>query len=204
MTIICRVCKYENDDDVEFCTACGTELSSQPETPVVIHLDPDPEPVPPPSEKNPSEEDPFDGILDPPELSTDNSSKTREPNSSKKTESQRITAETARLILSAPSSLSKEFPIERSCAMVGRFDPDSGPVDINLDELTDGNTVSRNHAEIYREDGQWKVKDLGSENGTFIRRSGQPHFSSRIMKPEILNPDDEIAFGNVKFIFKSP
>lgn len=170
MTIICPVCKYENDDDVEFCIACGTELSLQPETPIVI-------PTAPQAAPSPSEKDRLDEIFEP---------------------------ITARLILRAPSSLSKEFIIERSCAMVGRFDPDSGPVDIDLDELVGGETVSRNHAEIYREDGQWKVKDLDSENHTFIRRSGQPRFSSAITKPEILNPDDEIAFAKVHFIFKSP
>lgn len=199
MTIICPVCKYENDDDVEFCTACGTELSLQPETTIVI-------PTAPQAVTSPSEKDPFDEIFEPipKDKPTDNPSKTREPNSSKEKEIQTITAETARLILCDPSSLSKEFTIERSGAIVGRFDPDSGPVDIELDELGGGETVSRNHAEIYREGGQWKVKDLASENHTFIRRSGQPRFSSAITKPEILNPDDEIAFAKVKFIFKSP
>jgi hypothetical protein len=56
---------------------------------------------------------------------------------------------------------------------------------------------------IYREQGCWKIKDLDSVNGIFIRRSGQSRFSRRITGAEILNSEDAIAFGKVSFIFKT-
>ena len=56
---------------------------------------------------------------------------------------------------------------------------------------------------LYREQGQWKVKDLDSVNGIYIRRKGQSRFSKKITHSEILNSEDAIAFGKVSFIFKT-
>ena len=72
----------------------------------------------------------------------------------------------------------------------------------NLENFPGSHTVSRQHGRMYREEGQWKIEDLGSVNGIFIRRSGQSRFSRRITKSEILNAGDAIAFGKVCFIFK--
>jgi pSer/pThr/pTyr-binding forkhead associated (FHA) protein len=79
-----------------------------------------------------------------------------------------------------------------------------GPVDIDLEPFSGGDTVSRNHAEIYQEGGVWKIKDLGSTNGIFIKSAGQTRFAARITVPETLNSGDEIAFGKVRFLFQSP
>jgi pSer/pThr/pTyr-binding forkhead associated (FHA) protein len=95
-----------------------------------------------------------------------------------------------------------EFIIENN-AIVGIFDQDTGPVDIDLETFFGGETVSRNHAEIYQESGMWKVKDLGSTNGVFIKSQGQTRFSSRITVPTLLKSDDEVAFGKVRFVFKN-
>jgi pSer/pThr/pTyr-binding forkhead associated (FHA) protein len=86
---------------------------------------------------------------------------------------------------------------------VGIFDPDTGPVEIDLETFFGGETVSRNHAEIYQELGTWKIKDLGSTNGVFIKPPGQPRFSARITIPTPLNSGDEIAFGKVRFLFQT-
>jgi pSer/pThr/pTyr-binding forkhead associated (FHA) protein len=88
--------------------------------------------------------------------------------------------------------------------LIGRFDPDTGLVDIDLEKFTNGDMISCNHAEIYREQGQWKVKDLGSANGVYIKRMGQSRFCTRITKPEVLNANDEIAFAIIRFLFQSP
>jgi len=113
------------------------------------------------------------------------------------------TTTTARLIAKQSGSPVPEFTLE-SNAIVGVFDPDMGPVEVDLEAFFGGETVSRNHAEIYQEGGIWKVKDLGSTNGVFIKPLGQTRFGARITIPETLNLGDEVAFGKVRFLFQSP
>ncbi|MFP4222183.1 MAG: FHA domain-containing protein, partial [Phormidium sp.] len=95
-----------------------------------------------------------------------------------------------------------EFPVHQ-ISLIGVFDPDSGPVDIDLESFIGGETVSRHHAEIYPEAGTWMVKDLGSTNGVFIKPQGQSRFSARITRPTPLNPGDEVAFGKVQFFVQA-
>ena len=96
-----------------------------------------------------------------------------------------------------------EFILDSDNMIVGRFDPDTGPVDIDLEGFNGEDTISRNHAEIYLEAGQWKIKDLGSVNGVFIKRAGQTRFSARITTPEVLNLGDEVAIAKIRFLFES-
>ena len=87
---------------------------------------------------------------------------------------------------------------------IRRFDPESGPVDIDLSDSPESGQLSRHHAELYREgDGGWYVKDLGSTNGVFVKRPGSSTFGPRITAPAALNPGDEVAFGNARFLFKA-
>jgi hypothetical protein len=87
------------------------------------------------------------------------------------------------------------FPINPP-AVVGRFDPALGPIDVDLGPLPEGSYVSRKHAKVVHEDGVWKVCDMGSSNGTFILRSD----FERVEEAEIKD-GDEIAFGNARFVF---
>jgi hypothetical protein len=85
--------------------------------------------------------------------------------------------------------------------VIGRFDPDSGPVDVDLGPLPEAAYISRRHSEIFVNDsGQWFVKDLGSRNGTFVRGKGQDQFQ-RIAGDQPLQDGDEIALGNARFEF---
>ncbi len=87
--------------------------------------------------------------------------------------------------------------------MVGRFDPETGPVDIDLSAAPEAGQLSRHHAVLYREtDGRWYVKDLGSTNGVFVRRPDSATFGPRLIAPAALAPGDEVAFGNARFIYK--
>ena len=108
----------------------------------------------------------------------------------------------AKLIPLGSIPTTTEFTIEKSPAIVGRFTPGEAEVDINLENFSGSHTVSRQHGRIYRAEGKWRIEDLGSVNGIFIRRKGQSRFSSRITISEILNSGDEIAFGKVCFEFK--
>ena len=108
----------------------------------------------------------------------------------------------AHLTLRRGGALTSETFRFGSGAIVGRFDPDSGPVDVDLAPLPEASYVSRHHAEFRRDagSGQWFVKDMGSSNGTFWRAGGAGAFS-RLSGEQALNAGDEISLGNARFEF---
>lgn len=86
--------------------------------------------------------------------------------------------------------------------LVGRFDPETGPVDLDLGPLEEWIYISRRHAEIWRNDaGQWFARDLSSRNGTWVRQAGQSEFK-RVTGEHPLGDGDEIALGNARFEFR--
>jgi pSer/pThr/pTyr-binding forkhead associated (FHA) protein len=88
--------------------------------------------------------------------------------------------------------------------VVGRFDPETGPVDVDLSEAVEAGHISRQHGELYREaDGSWMVRDLGSTNGVFVKSGADASFGPRITTPRALKDGDEVAFGNARFVFKT-
>lgn len=190
MAITCTTCGYDNNPDgSEFCDACGAELlatsasPTQIQTPTVEPVDNIDNNVSPPPLPQPSIPPPSTTPIPPPTIAT---------------------AATARLIAKQSGVSTPEFPLDGSNAIIGIFDPDTGPVDIDLEEFSGNETVSRNHAEIYQEAGMWKIKDLGSTNGVFVKHSGETRFSARITMPKVINPGDEIAIAKVRFLFQSP
>ena len=103
---------------------------------------------------------------------------------------------TARLVVKrSGAETSDEFPINPP-AVIGRFDPSVGPVDIDLGSLPEGVYVSRKHAKITCEDGVWKIHDLGSSNGTFVLRSD----FEKVDEAELAD-GQEFALGNARFVF---
>lgn len=182
MTITCPACHYENPSDAEFCDACGYELSTgspEPTAPTVVQS-PEPTFTPPPPQPVPQ---PAPQNYPAPTFPT--------------------SAGTAKLICKQASAPTSEFPLD-SNMLIGKFDPDSGPVDIDLEGFPDDEKISRQHGEIYLEGGVWKIKDIGSSNGIFIKRSGESRFGARITIPEVLNGGDEVAIAHIKFLFQSP
>lgn len=93
------------------------------------------------------------------------------------------------------------IPLAGERLVVGRFDASSGPVDIDLAAIGGAEHISRRHAELSQQGGQWTVTDLGSTNGVFIKRSGQGAFSPRLQEPTPLSDGDEVAFGNLVLTF---
>jgi serine/threonine protein kinase len=108
---------------------------------------------------------------------------------------------TARLIAKQSNAPIAEF-LFSTRIVIGMSRPDSQPVDIDLASFIGHETVSSYHAGIYIEDGVWKITDLGSRNGIFIKAVGQNRFSPRITTSTILNPGDEIAISKVCFFFE--
>ncbi len=92
-----------------------------------------------------------------------------------------------------------EIEFTFSCpAIIGRFDPGVGPIDIDLGSLDEGVYVSRKHARItLDESGTYHIEDLGSSNGTYLLRGGD---FERIENAE-LSDGIEIALGNARFVF---
>lgn len=178
MSITCPSCSYDNLDDAEFCEVCGTELNTATSVPAP------PEPV---SNSSP-ELFPFTPPFEEVDLFPKNEPLTFP------------TATTARLVAKQANAPQPEFRLD-GVALVGVFDPDMGPVDIDLENFAGGETVSRHHGEIYPEAGNWMIKDLGSTNGIFIKPKGQSRFGARITSPTCLNPGDEVAFGKVQFVW---
>ena len=82
-------------------------------------------------------------------------------------------------------------------AIIGRADSTAGPIDVDLSPYAETGYVSRQHARITLEDGAYMLEDLGSSNGTFIKRDQ----FEKIEKAEICD-GDEVAFGNARFVFR--
>lgn len=110
--------------------------------------------------------------------------------------SEEISAPAKLVLKRSGSETNDEFPINPP-AVIGRFDPSVGPIDVDLGSIPEAVYVSRKHAKITNEDGAWKIEDLGSSNGTFILRND----FERIEEAE-LSDGDEIAFGNARFVFR--
>ncbi|GIV02915.1 MAG: hypothetical protein KatS3mg015_1745 [Fimbriimonadales bacterium] len=109
-------------------------------------------------------------------------------------------ASSAKAVLrgATPAEGGAEFEIVGS-AVIGRFDPNVGPVDVDLGGLSEGSFVSRRHAKIEYRNGQWVLEDLGSSNGTFVR-TGEDF--ERISGPTPLWNGDLIVFGKPQFLFE--
>ena len=66
----------------------------------------------------------------------------------------------------------------------------------NLDNhlVLSNKSVSRNHAEIYFEDGTFFLKDVGSTSGTYLN-------DEEITAPGVLNSGDKISLAEVTLTF---
>lgn len=94
------------------------------------------------------------------------------------------------------------FHVGDTC-LIGRHDPAVSDVDVDLSDLPDCKFVSRRHATIEHEGGLWFLTDLGSSNGTYLYRKGEPNFIKVEERLEV-HDADEIVFGNLRFRFENP
>src|SRR5262249_3901450 len=98
----------------------------------------------------------------------------------------------ARLVIERGGRIGKEFMITGVETSIGRWDADSGIFpDVDLDEDDPEAKISRRHARIIRQSGQFLIEDLGSTNGTFVNRG------RRLLpgKRHALQHGDEVIVG---------
>jgi pSer/pThr/pTyr-binding forkhead associated (FHA) protein len=89
-------------------------------------------------------------------------------------------------------SAGKQFMLSEVESQIGRWDADGGVFpDVDLDPDDPEAKVSRRHARIMLQNGQYFVEDLGSTNGTFVNRG------KRLLpgQPQPLREGDEIIVG---------
>jgi pSer/pThr/pTyr-binding forkhead associated (FHA) protein len=103
-----------------------------------------------------------------------------------------VAGQNATLTIERGKSAGKQFPIGPGGSDIGRWDADGGVFpDVDLDSDDPEAKVSRRHARISCENGQYVIEDLGSTNGTFVNRG-------RRLKPgerQPVNDGDEIIVG---------
>ena len=92
---------------------------------------------------------------------------------------------TALLVVRRGPNAGSRFLLDSDLTTAGRH-PDS---DIFLDDVT----VSRRHAEFYRQGARFTVRDVGSLNGTYVNRE-------RIEEAELIG-GDEVQVGKFRLIF---
>jgi pSer/pThr/pTyr-binding forkhead associated (FHA) protein len=108
------------------------------------------------------------------------------------------TAKTAaKLMITRGGTVGKEFPVEQAAEThIGRWDPDGGSFpEIDLTGDDPEAKISRKHARIFIQDGDYYLEDLGSLNGTYINRGPRLLPGS----PERLSHDDEVVMGKTFF-----
>jgi hypothetical protein len=92
---------------------------------------------------------------------------------------------TALLVVRRGPNEGSRFLLDSELTEVGRR-PDS---DIFLDDVT----VSRRHAEFYRQGTRFAVRDVGSLNGTYVNRER--------IEEVTLNGGDEVQIGKFRMVF---
>ena len=95
-----------------------------------------------------------------------------------------------KFVLQDGSPAGKEIELTLPETVIGR--------DAGADLVIDSPAVSRRHARIARTNGQIRVEDLGSSNGTFVN-------GVRLTAPQVLRPGDLVQLGRaVSLTFVAP
>jgi hypothetical protein len=105
----------------------------------------------------------------------------------------------ATLVIERGESVGTEFTLSAEESNIGRWDADNGVFpDIDLDTHDPEAKVSRRHARIRFQNGEYSIEDLGSTNGTFVNRGRRLIPGNR----QPLSDGDEIIVGKTFLRFK--
>lgn len=105
----------------------------------------------------------------------------------------------ATLVIERGNSAGKQFRLGERESNIGRWDADGGVFpDVDLDSDDPEAKVSRRHARISFQNGEYAIEDLGSTNGTFVNRG------KRLLPGEHqpLKDGDEIIVGKTFLRFR--
>lgn len=98
----------------------------------------------------------------------------------------------AKLVIERGDSPGVEFRLSGAECVIGRWDADNGVFpDVDLDAYDNEAKVSRRHARIRLQNGEYVIEDLGSTNGTYVNRG-------RRLLPgmaQVLKDGDELIVG---------
>lgn len=174
----CPTCGNEILPGDPFCDNCGADLSALQAPPVVTPPQPVVEEVVPPP------------IVEPPPVIPS------DPAPVAPTTPPTLTASGPRLVIKEGGAT---FPLPPGKELiVGRTDPIDGIFpDIDLTPHDTLTGVSRRHAAIHEQGGQWFVRDLNSTNYTVVNRQR--------LQPEqdfLIEAGDEIRFGRLVTYFQ--
>ena len=94
--------------------------------------------------------------------------------------------EGAKLIATRPGAPGQEFPLGARAVVIGR--------DPTCDIVVDSPVVSRQHARVEPQDGDYIVEDAGATNGLFVN-------GRRIEGAHVLVPGDKIQVGEENLVY---
>lgn len=111
--------------------------------------------------------------------------------------------QTAKLMILGTNELeSPVFNLEKDESFVGRRDPQSGIFpEVDLSKFDPQTKISRRHARIWRDGGNFLVEDLGSSNGTVVMPSVSDVVRLLPHQPHILASGDKIRVGDTTLHF---
>jgi eukaryotic-like serine/threonine-protein kinase len=104
----------------------------------------------------------------------------------------------AKLVVMGNSDVPTQFLLDKDTNLIGRVDPHTGIFpEVDLSSYDPETKVSRRHARIYREGGQFLVEDLSSVNGTIVNGT----FKLYPKQPRVLQNGDELRLGETVLRF---
>ncbi len=179
----CQTCETPNLDGSQFCDECGATLIGK-----AVEIN-----------ELPSFETHFSDV---PVFKTSNVTSVGIPNiqqvirdaerSSAEAERRKAKSVHATLLIERSDAVGTEFQITSDECLIGRWDADNGIFpDVDLDRHDPEAKISRRHARILYNKGQYSIEDLGSTNGTYVNRGRRLIPGSG----QILSDGDEIIVG---------
>lgn len=185
----CRSCEAENPNGSQYCDECGTKLYAEAETRTgAANFQPQLMETPIFRGANVTSVG-IPAIVE--ELKPENGFAANEPAPKKGAHST--------LVIERGESVGAEFTLSAEESNIGRWDADNGIFpDVDLDAHDPEAKVSRRHARINRQNGQYSIEDLGSTNGTFVNRGRRLIPGNR----QPLRDGDEIIVGKTFLRFK--